>query len=78
MKIELLIKPGHSLYRLNVETMEITEVDRNPGYRFVVDDYVVGSLYASALNLTNAQKKFNKMIDYIIKNHSNDNISNQA
>lgn len=70
MKIELLIKPGHKLYRCNVNDGEIVEVDSKPGYRFIVEDYVAGDLYVSALNQVNAKRKFEKMINHIIDKYS--------
>lgn len=54
---ELKIKPGHKCFKLKVyddrlEVVEVKEMEHADG------------LYCSALNLKNAIKTFNKMINY--------------
>lgn len=68
--IEILIRPGQRLYRFNAEDGSISEVDTSGNTsRFYSAEYKQGELYASALNLTNAERKFNKMIEYILNKY---------
>ena len=53
--------PNHSLFRLNLETGEIEKIEKTGIEK--------GFLYTFALNMVNAKKKFEKMIDYALLNH---------
>lgn len=60
---ELAIKPGHKCFKLkvgvdNVDVVEVKEMEHADG------------LYCSALNLKNAIKTFNKMINYAETNQA--------
>lgn len=60
---ELAIKPGHKCFKLKVgvDKLEVVEVK--------VMEHADG-LYCSALNLKNAIKTFNKMINYAETNQT--------
>lgn len=67
MKIEIMIKPGHKLYKVNIDDGEIIQVDTAGNTsRFYIADYIKGELYASALNIKNAKRKFERMVQYIV------------
>jgi len=66
--IQILIRPGHKLFKCNLSDGIIHEVDRGGDTsRFYESEYEKGTLYASALNMLNAKKKFDKMVEYIIQ-----------
>lgn len=56
--MQIKINPGHSLFKLNLETGEITRIP---------NDNIIekGILYCSSLNMKNAKKRFEKMINYL-------------
>ena len=57
MKIK--INPGHSLFKL-IKTGEIVRIPND-------SELEKGVLYTSALNMKNAKKRFEKMINYLIE-----------
>ena len=60
--MHIKINPGHSLFKLNLETGEIIRIPNDS----IIEK---GILYCSSLNIKNAKKRFEKMIDHVILNH---------
>lgn len=55
--------PGHSLFRLDIMSGEITLIKPENV------KLEKGILYTSALNMKNAKRRFEKMVDYLITNN---------
>lgn len=57
------LHPGHLLFRLDMETGIIDTIK--------ADKVIISKtlLYCSALNTKNAEKKFNKMVEYLLNKH---------
>jgi hypothetical protein len=74
--------PGHTCFQLDIKTGEITiakfaqtsidytQSDKNSPVRrkLITQD---GCLYVTALNIKNAKKRFEKMINHLIKDNGN-------
>lgn len=68
MTIELMIKPGHRLYKYDLNTDTMSEVNRSGDtHHLFKAEYKKGELYASALNSKNARRKFENMMQYILE-----------
>lgn len=86
----LKISPGHELFKLEVAdgvvskakcTIEICHNASNKPFKKFHIEHEVGSIYISALNLNNAHKKFNKIlnyVDYLVRNKPVENPEQSA
>lgn len=61
--MQIKINPGHGLFKLNLETGEIIRITNDSPLE-------KGILYTSALNMKNAKKRFEKMVNYLTKQHA--------